>query len=458
MSDKTHYNDNMRILLISANTEPFPEPVFPVGAVYVGNALQCSGAQVRIFDMRHNASNSSLEKALASFRPDRIGISLRNVDNAAYPSTRFYLPAYASLVKKLRAAHPAPILLGGPAFSLFPQEITACLGTDGGVIGDGEGAADVFLNTGPGNIIKVQLPDLENVAFPRNIDVLFPDFRKYRTFGVQTARGCPNQCIYCTYPMLEGKRRRTRSPGIVAEEIAMLYRDFGIRNFFMVDSLFNTDEDHMANVAEKIAKQNLPIRFSCYLQPKVSDPGIFRVLKKAGCVAVDFGTDSGSPEMLAAFGKPFGINDIQKASRACLQSGIDFCHSLILGGPGENEKTIRETVSLMDEISPRAVIAMTGVRIYPGTWMETVAVKEGLVAAGESLFEPRFYFPQMGPSAFLKLVTDATGGRSNWFFPGKKDWGSTVGYKMLHFLYRKGPLWRTFQKVKPTNGGGAWLR
>ena len=130
----------MRILLISANTEPFPEPVFPIGAVYVANALQEAGAQARIMDMRITNSGTSLRKELKAFRPDRIGISLRNVDNAAYPCTRFYLPSYAALIKSLRDCCNAPVILGGPAFSLFPVEIAAYLGVDRGVRGEGGSA------------------------------------------------------------------------------------------------------------------------------------------------------------------------------------------------------------------------------------------------------------------------------------------------------------------------------
>jgi len=62
----------------------------------------------------------------------------------------------------------------------------------------------------------------------------------------------------------------------------MLYKDFGINSYFFVDSLFNGDEAHMVRVVEKLADQRLPVRFSCYMQPKISDPGIFRLLKKAG--------------------------------------------------------------------------------------------------------------------------------------------------------------------------------
>jgi radical SAM superfamily enzyme YgiQ (UPF0313 family) len=438
--------NDMRILLISANTEPFPEMVFPIGLVYVANALQRAGVQARIFDMRHNNTRAALKKELKTFYPDRIGISLRNVDNAAYPSTSYYLPTYLTLVRSLRSLCEAPIILGGSAFSLFPEEIFEYLGTQAGVMGDGEGVLEVFRNSQQGKIVFSDRHDLEDTSFPKNIAEIFPGFLRYRTIGIQTARGCPNRCIYCTYPCLEGRTIRTRSPACVAEEIAFLHKDFNLRDFFIVDSLFNADEEHMVQVAEKIVDLNLQVRISCYLQPRTSDPGIFHLLKKAGFVAIDFGTDSGSPAMLESLKKPFGIDDIIKASRACDKAGIDFCHSLILGGPGETSDTIRVTVNLMDKISPRAIVAMTGIRIYPDTQIEQTAIEEGALKAGGSLLDPKFYFSGMGPSKLLRCAYDSTSGRRNWFFPGKRDWGSAVGFKVLHFLYRRGPLWRVFRR------------
>ncbi len=435
----------MRILLISANKEPFPEPVFPLGAVYVGNALVRAGAQVRIFDMRHHKLFASLKKAIADFCPDYVAISLRNVDNAAYPSFRFYLPSYASLVERVKAICKVPVILGGSAFSLFPEEIARLMGADKGVVGEGEKLFWMIERDGS-HIMKSEIVAVEDISFPENIDELFPGFRRYRTVGIQTARGCPNRCIYCTYPQLEGVTRRARPPESVVDEIAMMNHNFGIRNFFVVDSLFNADTSHMVRILEKLVERKLSIQFSCYLQPKTTDPEIFRLLKRAGCIAVDFGTDSGSDAVLASLKKPFSKDDIEKASRACREAGVDFCHSLIFGGPEETHETILETVNFMEEISPRAIVAMTGIRIYPGTELARRALKEGVLSPGESLLAPRFYFPPMGSSAMLKSVHKAIADGRKWFFPGEKDWGSTLGFKVLHFLYRKGPLWRSFRK------------
>jgi radical SAM superfamily enzyme YgiQ (UPF0313 family) len=117
----------------------------------------------------------------------------------------------------------------------------------------------------------------------------------------------------------------------------------------------------------------------------------------------------------------------------------------MLGGPGETRETIEETAALMDEVSPRAILAMTGVRIYPGTRLEEIAVEEGVLKNGAGLLEPRFYFSSLGPDGLLKTAYAAAERRRNWFFPGRKHWSMDIGFRILSYLYQRGPLWKTFR-------------
>lgn len=435
-----------RVLLISANREHFPEPVFPLGTAYVASALARQGITVRVFDAgRSLFPHRSLGREITGFRPDFIGLSLRNIDNASYPRTRHYGEEYRAIAGTVRRYSRAPLLLGGPAFSIFPEELMHFLGADGGVVGDGEQEIVRLCSGEMASLRRADFPELHGVGFPDRIDSLFPQFRKYRTIGIQTARGCPRRCIYCTYPVLEGGRVRLRSPGVVADELALLYRNHGRRDFFFVDSVFNADEHHMEEVCRAVIAQKIPIRFSCYLAPGMSDPSLFKLLSEAGCVAVDFGTDSCSEEILKSLGKGFTVRNVIEASGACRRAGIDFCHSLIFGGPGETRETVKETVRRMDEINPKAVVAMTGIRIYPGTGMERVAVHEGILPAGKDLFSPRFYF-HGEDDGLLPFITGIASSRRNWFLPGERDWSSAWGPRLLRLIHRNGPLWRTFRE------------
>jgi radical SAM superfamily enzyme YgiQ (UPF0313 family) len=174
----------------------------------------------------------------------------------------------------------------------------------------------------------------------------------------------------------------------------------------------------MASVCLAIIDRGLSIRFSCYLKPKMSDLSLFGLLAEAGCLAVDFGTDSCSGAMLQSLQKGFTTEDIRRTSQACNKAGIDFCHSLLFGGPGEVPATVAETIRLTDEIKPKAIVAMTGIRIYPKTEMEHVALRGGVIAGTEFLLAPRFYFSDSDPSWLLRQVGEASAARRNWFLPG----------------------------------------
>jgi radical SAM superfamily enzyme YgiQ (UPF0313 family) len=272
-----------------------------------------------------------------------------------------------------------------------------------------------------------RLEELSEVEFSDGIDGLFPSFQRYRLLGIQTARGCPHNCIYCTYPLLEGRRVRKRPPERIADEIEYLAKRHKIRGFFIVDSTFNADEQHMISVLESIISKELDVRFMCYLEPKFSSPSLFQLLAKAGCVGVDFGTDSGTDTMLQSMRKGFSVDDVISASRACREAGINFTHSLIFGGPGENSTTIKATAKVMDEVGPNAVIAMTGIRIYPGTEIERIARKEGALSSRSSLLEPAFYSAGNQPMWLFQKVSREASERKSWFLPGSRDYSIALG-------------------------------
>ncbi|MFA4964983.1 MAG: radical SAM protein [Thermoleophilia bacterium] len=466
-----------RVLLVVANREQFPEPAFPLGALYVAGALEAAGSEARIFDAGlHRRPLAALRAELAAFRPVAVGLSLRNADNAAFPCTRTYLGWHERVARTIHAAAPgARLVAGGPAFSIFAAELLVRLGADAGVAGDGEGAA-TLLASGSGAEMSVagraagvsdarsgdEAParvwsrppsDLREVRLPDRLGSVFPGARRYRTASVQTARGCPHGCIYCTYPALEGARLRPRPPEAVADEAERLHRELGARELFVVDSSFNADEAHLAAVCEALRRRRLPVRFSCYLQPRMRDPELFVLLAAAGCTAVDFGSDSAAADMLPALGKSFTVGDLREATRAARAAGLDTCHSLLFGGPGETPETAAETVRVMDELTPTAVVAMAGLRIYPGTALAERARAAGLLGERDSLLSPRFYAAGMAaedPRAawLFAQVRAAAAERRSWFLPGARDWSAAWGPRLLRRLGKPGPLWRNFPRPR----------
>jgi len=165
----------MRILLISPNTEMLPDPVFPLGLAFLSGALEGSSHEHQVLDLCFvDDYGEALERAVTDFGPEVIGLSLRNVDNVAYPNTHSYLPFYRKVVSHLRKLTSAPIVLGGSGFSLMPRQILNDLEADYGIVGEGEIPFVGFLDQLERGQSPAQLPGFitaHNSKLPKAIPV-----------------------------------------------------------------------------------------------------------------------------------------------------------------------------------------------------------------------------------------------------------------------------------------------
>jgi len=480
-----------RILLISANREFMPYPVFPLGVAYIESALAQAGQETHVFDVNcHKADRAprALAAEIARFKPDLVGVSVRNIDNLTYPTSVSYIGEIRLLVETCRRAAPhAPVILGGTGYSLLPVEALEALGGDIGVVGEAEGRivalverlencgfrisdfgpritdiGGVMYRTGNG-IHRTRPATPAELVFPaegpRRVG---PDMKFYRREGgmsnVQTKRGCPFHCSYCTYPLLEGQGFQRRPAEAVADEIERLASDSGVEYLYLVDNYFNFPTAHAEAVCQALVRRRLRVPWSCFAHPAYLDGRLPALMREAGCASVELGTDSGSATMLENLCKEMTPEQILAASRACRDAALPFAHYLLLGGPGETEQTLRETFDLMDRCEPTAVIVMCGIRIYPGTAIERQAREEGLLAPGEGLLEPKFYLSPAVRSTLLARVAEEAKRCSNWVVPGLEIHHSPRLTKWLRWRGYKGPMWdllgqRRRQKHLKDEGG-----
>ncbi|HHL40518.1 MAG TPA: radical SAM protein [Deltaproteobacteria bacterium] len=450
----------MQVLLISANRERSPYPVAPLGIAYVAASLIEAGHRVRVLDLCFEDDGPAAAAAAArSFGADLIGLSIRNVDNLTYPASVFYLPAAREVVARLKEVSDAPVVVGGPGFSIFPREVLAYTGADYGIRGEGEGSLVRLVEALEGGGDVDGVPNLlrpgggakGTARFDEDFGRLAParsllDNGRYLEEGgmgsVQTKRGCPFSCTYCTYPMIEGRRLRLREPAEVAEEIEALAGRHGVDYIFFVDDIFNSPEEHAHLICEEMIRRNIRVRWTCFATPRTMSAALLDVMKRAGCMAVEFGTDGGGDSTLAALDKGFTADDVARAQHLCDRAGLEAAHYLILGGPGETEQTLAGTFSFMERIRPRAVIAMLGVRVYPGTGLAGRALEEGVIGRGEPLLEPVFYFsPHLPARRLVEMVREYALSRPNWIVPGLHIRTGAETVAMLRRLGRRGPLW-----------------
>jgi len=451
----------MKLLLISANRERDPYPVFPIGLAYLIPPLTSAGHQISVLDLCFTPNPAeSVSSTLESFAPDAVLISLRNLDNVTWPGSRTYYTVAVEIV--LLCKGKVTTIIGGSGFSLMPLELLSTTGADYGVVGEGEeilprllsciesGTDASFLN---GVLVAGRtsfLPPLPVNAIGAPDRSHFDLSRYHRDGGManlQTKRGCPFNCIYCTYPLLEGRRTRLRPVTDIIDEIRYLTDAYGVDYIYFVDDIFNFPTDFAEQLCRTMIDEKLPVNWTAFISPEFITPQLLQLMLKAGCDAVEFGSESGSDIMLKNLGKSFSAKSILSSSQLCHDSGIDFAHYILFGGPGETRETILETFDLMDQVQPTAVIAMTGIRIYPGTPLEKIAINDGLISKEMKLLEPVFYISPEIKDTLSDLVTTEALKRRTWVVPGLDINTSSAMLDALRLFKIKGPLWKLMKRL-----------
>lgn len=443
----------MKVLLVSANTLTEPYPVYPMGLDYVAAAIG-DRHEVRVADMNVLSVDSGLAELIEEFQPRIIGISLRNIDNTDTTDPLGFMGGYRELVEMIRKRSNARIVLGGSGFTLFPQEIMSVLRADFGVVGEGERLALLLdaieqrhdVNAIPGIVTQNKHKPVPG-PWHRDFSRIPPD-TPYRKFylqkggmlNLQTKRGCNQNCIYCTYPYIEGRLQRLIEPRQVAETACQL-QEAGARYFFITDSTFNSDRDHTLAVAEAFVRAGVTIPWGAFFMPVKPPNGYYQVLAQAGLSHVEFGTESLSDRILPIYRKPYRSADVFKAHQAAVDAGLHVAHYFLLGGPGENAETLQTTLQHIEHLSRAVFFFFCGMRIYPHTRLHDIAVAEGQIRNDQNILEPVFYHSaSIGTETIVEQVKKQADTRINWIIGS----GGEETNRIVNRLYEHGhtgPLW-----------------
>jgi radical SAM superfamily enzyme YgiQ (UPF0313 family) len=370
----------VRVAFVSGNREKLPDAVIPLGLLYVMAATPAQHERLLIDLCFEPDPEAALQSALASFRPDVVALGMRNIQNNDYSGIRDNVAYYSGLVRAARAASSAKIVLGGSGFSVMPAELLARLGADYGIAGEAESAFPQLLSAlEAGGSALERVPSLHraraggvvsNPAPPAFLDMnalARPDrsladpryYERYAIDSVQTKRGCPLRCDYCTYPTIEGRVGRTRAPAAVADEMAFaLEQQPGIRHFFIVDSVFNLPRRHAKDVCRALIERGWQTPWTCYANPLGFDAEFAKLAKEAGCAGMEIGSDSGSDDVLARLKKGFSSADVRRIHTLARDAGIPDCHTFILGTPGESLDDVKRTLDFVADVDPFSAILM----------------------------------------------------------------------------------------------------
>ncbi len=424
----------MKVLLISANTETINMPTLPLGLACVAAATQKAGHDVTMLDlMAEKDGPSVLKGAVEGFRPDLIGISVRNIDDQNMENPRFLLDPVKDIVVRCRRLSGATIVLGGAGYSIFPESALTFLGADTGIQGEGEatfsglieriergggfsGVPGLYLRGYGLQCERMFVKDLDLLPLPHADLLPLPSPKDELWMPVQTRRGCPLNCSYCSTGEIEGRTLRRRSPEIVVEWIAQ-WRKAGVRQFYFVDNTFNLPASYAKEICRKLIDLDLNIRWWSILYPKGVDEELIAYLARAGCEQVSIGFESGSEGILKSLNKRFTLEEVRQISEMLSERGIRRMGFLLLGSPGETRESVERSLLFADSLKLDTLKVTAGIRIYPHTSLAKKAIEDGIIPPHDELLFPRFYLAKGLEDWLPKTLKSWAATRPHWMIP-----------------------------------------
>ena len=464
-----------KVLLINTNTETQPYPVPPIGLCLLAAKIE-DKFNVIVFDGTFGASED-LYKIVNEFDPDYIGFGIRNIDDMVYENQTIYFDKIKSnFTQPLRKISSATFILGGSGFSIYPEALLEFLEIDIGIVGEAEVCFPLlleYLEKGKdfSDLKAVVIRNKKNykpthskiedeLILPYADIDRFISFDPYKTRGaysIQTKRGCYHKCIYCTYPIIEGSNYKIRDAKKVADEIELAFQRLGNITFEFVDSTFNDPKNHAENICREIIKKGIRPRLRTMgINPRNTSKELFDLMMKAGFSQIDCTPDSASPKMLKILKKNFTLSQLIKTADLVRKNNLPTMWFFLFGGPGENEQTFAETFKFIDQyINPEDMVHMTaGLRIYPGTTLHKIAVKEGIITSEDKLLHPAYYIsPELGMDKLASMIKEVAEKRhfcvpSCESIPPK---GLLIrAYELQSSMTEKEPMFRTLIRLRKT--------
>ncbi len=218
------------------------------------------------------------------------------------------------------------------------------------------------------------LPIPDRTLLPEGIDYFNPAVKRVPYTTMQTSRGCPGRCIFCTSPFFYGKQYRFRSAEKVMEEFRQI-KALGYREVFIRDETFTTNKKRNMEICQSMIKENLGLSWIANGRVDLIDLDALKLMKQAGCHLIKFGVETGNDEILKNYKKGTSTAQARLVFKWAKDVGLDTHAHMVIGGPGETRETIANSVKFVKEI--KASTASFGILTpYPGTPLFDMVVKK----------------------------------------------------------------------------------
>ncbi|MFH2138238.1 MAG: radical SAM protein [Candidatus Omnitrophota bacterium] len=362
------------------------KPYFPLGLGYIAAALKKNNYDCRI--LISSDGDDFLNKVMVSVRefdPLFIGFTSMTTN---YPNA-------VELAKEIKKVFSLPIVIGGIHVSAFREEILKQTDVfDYVVYGEGEDTIvelacnlnDPMANFGEINgliwksssgQIVVNPPrrlenDLDKIPFPARELVDLDKFSTHshiaggRSATIMTSRGCPYQCVFCSAHNVHGHKYREHSVDYVISEIEELVNKYNVTYVFIEDDTFTVNKKRVERICKRLSDKKLNLKFGCFSRVDIMDLSMARLLKKAGCINVIFGIESGDEEVLKKMKKHISLVQAKEAIQVCEKIGIKTFASFVIGFPFDTKETIKKTIDFALELNS-TLVAFNPLVPFPGS-------------------------------------------------------------------------------------------
>ena len=476
----------MNILLINAPSREWKAGLcLPLGILYAGTIAENCGHKIQIFDPYLNKKvfdsfdNNNFDKIdeiVKAFKPSVIGFGgIATSYGRAKKLSCYIKKTYPEILQ----------VAGGPLASVSELLLTKT-GIDVVFHGETENSLPIFLEKTKENksfydtpgisyilndsIVKnpdsAQIVNLDTIPFPNyelvDIKLYLHDMTdwlehyrvtlennpQYGDIGerlndkryylpIIAARGCTHRCSFC-YRHVQGVRRH--SVGYVIKHIKHLMNTYGIRGFQLSEELFNSDRNWVLEFCNALEKLDIFYIIGGARVDKI-DEEMLHQLKKTGCIQISYGHESGSDAILREYKK--GVTSQQNKEITLLTTekiGIYAPIQLVIGSPGETNKTIRETIQFLKDTNSYQY-SINYLIPLPKTpiWQ--------FVQDNHIIYDVEEYLDQVADRGGSPLVNLTKISDKVW-----KNWGTLIQREMKLYYYKKNRLFLKLITYKISHG------
>jgi radical SAM superfamily enzyme YgiQ (UPF0313 family) len=396
-------------------------PFIPLGIAYLGAVAEKAGYKVTVIDCQaDHLSYDGFRERIAKTPSDFIGVTA---------TTLLYKSAMKLITIAKEVKPDAVTVLGGSHGSFWDENaLNEYPALDIVVRQEGEvtfiellqklesqsslkDVLGITYRDGDKIIRNAERPfieDLDSLPFPahhllplenlkHNGQILFP---------LVSSRGCVFWCDFCSTVRMFGRGYRMRSAKNVVDEMQFVHDKYGVNQVTFYDDAFSVDRDRVLQICKELHDRKLDMKWDCGTRVDMVDRELMTTMKKAGCIAVWLGVESGSELILGKMNKSIKLDQTRRAYKIANEVGLMRIANVVLGFPGETEQTAKETINFVKELNPDDVGFYVATP-YPGTPMYEQVIKNGWLRVTDfdkyDTSIPTFETPWLSMDQLVKL-------------------------------------------------------